>query len=264
MKYANKKVITLLLFTILSINICRISTANSYSPNTQHPILFIHGRGGNAHNWDTLINRFLDEGWSSSLLYAYTFSNPSYSTSKENIKNAIQIKDWVDQILDQTGSEKIDIICHSMGGPSSRLYIKNYTGINKVDDHVSLAGLHHGYSNNWINSKKWYEPNMFIGEPNGSLMIYLNNGDETPGGVLNDSIGPRLGSLSRVMFNSTHIYGNISWTSIYSSADKTSTPASAILDGAYNIEVPDITHLSFLYDEYVYNLTKVAIYVEYV
>ena len=36
----------------------------------QNPILFIHGYKGSHSNWETMINSFADDGWSSSSLFA--------------------------------------------------------------------------------------------------------------------------------------------------------------------------------------------------
>ena len=50
----------------------------------------------------------------------------------------------VNEIKAATGAAKVDIITHSMGGLSSRYYIKNLGGAANVDDWVSLAGPNHG------------------------------------------------------------------------------------------------------------------------
>lgn len=158
---------------------------------TQHPILFVHGANSDFHIWDTMYDRFIEDGWPSTLLFAKTLNDPSNTTILGVIADGYQIKLWVDEILNQTGASKIDIISHSMGAVSSRFYIKNLTGIDKVDDYVSLAGFNHGWDAIWVSQQSWYIPNTYIGESNSTFLINLNNGDETPGGVLNDTVGPR-------------------------------------------------------------------------
>ncbi|MEM2085875.1 MAG: hypothetical protein QXF06_00525 [Archaeoglobaceae archaeon] len=49
---------------------------------------------------------------------------------------------WVDNILRTTGASKIDIVAHSMGGISSRYYLKVLGGGNKVDDYITLSSPH--------------------------------------------------------------------------------------------------------------------------
>ena len=258
-----KKAIIFLVFILtpfLLVDTSEAVTVNSSAVFTQHPILFVHGSGGTYYAWEYVISHFLNDGWPAELLFSYTLSNPSDTTNKGIIADSREIEKWVDLILNRTGADKIDLISHSMGAASTRLYIKNLTGIDKVDDYVSLAGFSHGWDATWVSTQSWYIPNMYIGESNGSLCVYLNNGDETPGGFLNDTIGPREGALSGITFNSTHIPGNINYTSIYSPADSTSTPVNcSILDGENNIELSGINHLSFLYNELVYNLTRNAI-----
>ncbi len=228
---------------------------------TQHPILFIHGNGGSQNAWGNIMTFFTFEGWPSSLLYSKTLDNPSDTTIQGIIADSQQIEGWVNEILNETGSDKVDLISHSMGAASTRLYVKNLTGINNVDDYVALAGFSHGWDVIWVSQQPWYIPDTYIGESNCSLNIFLNNGDETPGGILPDTIGPRLGALSGVIFNSTHISGNINYTSIYSPYDSVSTPINtSILNGANNIEVPLISHVNFLYLEVIYYLTRDAVY----
>ena len=50
----------------------------------------------------------------------------------------------VDEIRQQTGWASVDIISHSMGGLSSRYYLRNLGGQSFVDAWVSLAGPNHG------------------------------------------------------------------------------------------------------------------------
>jgi triacylglycerol lipase len=139
------------------------------------PILFVHGYTSNAAAWDTMKARFLGDGWESNRLYAYTFSS-----SKSNALIAQDVKTRVDQIRAATGAAKVDIITHSMGGLSSRYYVKNLGGQSTVDDWVSLGGPNHGTS--WAYGCFFTSPcNQMI--PGSSFLNALNSGDETPGAV---------------------------------------------------------------------------------
>ena len=85
----------------------------------------------------------------------------------------------MDQLLAATGAAKVDLITHSMGGLSSRYYLKNLGGDAKVDEWVSLGGPNHGtdFANFcWDTSCS----EMRIGSP---FLTALNSGDETPGAV---------------------------------------------------------------------------------
>jgi len=58
----------------------------------------------------------------------------------------ISLKDRIDQILQQTGSQKVDIIAHSMGGLLAKYYIKHF-GESKVGKFVDIATPHLGAPN---------------------------------------------------------------------------------------------------------------------
>src|SRR5436190_18789359 len=86
-----------------------------------------------------MIGRFQADGWTSSEL-----NNWSYNYKQSNKTTASEIATKVDQIIAATGASKVDIISHSMGGLSSRWYVKFLGGDQKVDDWVSLGGPNHG------------------------------------------------------------------------------------------------------------------------
>ncbi len=65
--------------------------------------------------------------------------------SVDNLYSPIltNLKDRIEQIRTQTGSTKIDIVAHSMGGLLAKYYIKHY-GMEKVDKFVDIATPHLG------------------------------------------------------------------------------------------------------------------------
>ncbi|MEO6196589.1 MAG: triacylglycerol lipase [Dehalococcoidia bacterium] len=139
------------------------------------PILFVHGYTSNAATWNTVISRFVADGWESNRLYAYTFSS-----TQSNATIAQAVAQRVSEIRAATGAAKVDIISHSMGGLSSRYYLKNLGGTAYVDEWVSIAGPNHGTS--WAYGCFFTSPcNQMI--PGSSFLNQLNSGDETPGSV---------------------------------------------------------------------------------
>ena len=250
-KFKKKIIIFLILFIISPyfINVSRARTVSLSVAHTQNPILFLHGWTGSKYNWGAMINRFEAEGWINTTLFAFTFANSSHYSEEANIRNAKQIEEWVDQILNQTGAEKVDLIGHSMGGLSSRYYIKFLGGINKVDDFVCMGSPQHAITG---------ASGVF--QPNNTFIFNLNEDDETPGGILNDTIGARVDPVSGVVYNSIHIPGNLSYTSIYSTGDTICPYITSPLDGAHNIELTGINHNDHLSDENVYELVKAAVY----
>jgi triacylglycerol lipase len=138
-----------------------------------NPILFVHGYTSNAATWNTMISRFQADGFHN--LFAYTFSS-----SQSNATVAQAVSQRVNEIKAATGAAKVDIISHSMGGLSSRYYLKNLGGTAHVDDWVSIAGPNHGTT--WAYGCFFFSPcNQMI--PGSSFLNQLNSGDETPGAV---------------------------------------------------------------------------------
>ncbi len=216
----------------------------------ENPILFLHGWWVSSYVWDLMRMRLKDDGWPNTTDlkagYVIDFKDTTNCSAQANIINALQIKQTVDNILDITGAQKVDLIAFSMGGWSSRYYIKNLEGIDKVDDYVSIGTAHH--------CDYWAEASC-DGIP--AFLLALNEGDATPGGILNDTLEGRTDPQTKIVFNGSHIPGEINYTSINSIVDI--DPVYAYLDGAYNLEVDDVSHEDLLGDENVYELVKQAI-----
>ncbi|ACO45488.1 triacylglycerol lipase [Deinococcus deserti] len=141
---------------------------------TRHPVLFVHGYRSSGSVWNTMIANFKQDGWTDAQLF-----NWSYDSTRSNSATAELIRQKVDAILAQTGAARVDIISHSMGGLSSRYFLKNLGGTSKVDAWVSLGGPNHG--TNTANGC-WYSSCYEMRE-GSSFLNSLNSEDETPGFV---------------------------------------------------------------------------------
>ena len=139
------------------------------------PILFVHGWSSSGSVWTTMIGRFQADGWTAAQL-----NNWSYNTAQSNVTTASQVNTKVDQIRAATGSAKVDIISHSMGGLNTRYYLKNLGGAAEVDDWVSLGGPNHGTTT--ANVCFWNTSCIEM-RPNSTFLNALNATDETPGTV---------------------------------------------------------------------------------
>jgi len=183
--------------------------ARDTSASHHDPILFVHGYTSNAATWDLMKSRFLADGWEATHLNAYTFSS---TQSNATVAQAVATR--VNQIKAATGAAKVDIITHSMGGLSSRYYIKNLGGAANVDDWVSLAGPNHGTT--WAYGCFFFSPcNQMI--PGSSFLNQLNSVDETP--------------------------GTVNYGTFWSSCDELINPdTSTILSGATNTNVGCLSH----------------------
>lgn len=153
----------------------RATTTTTAPPTVAHdPILFVHGWNSSGTTWTTMIAAFKAAGWSDAEL-----NNWSYNYSQSNATTASQLATKVDQILAATGATKVDLISHSMGGLSTRYFVKFLGGDAKVDDWVSLGGPNHGTDTaNFCFDTSCGE--MRVGS---SFLANLNAGDETPGSV---------------------------------------------------------------------------------
>jgi triacylglycerol lipase len=141
------------------------------------PILFIHGYRGSKGTWTTMINRFLVDKWAGNELW-----NWEYKWWISNVTIAEQVKKAVEFVQEKTGASKVDLITHSMGGLSSRYFIKFLMGGKEmVDDWVSLGGPNHGTTRATNCAKKYVSCVEML--PGSVFLGNLNGGGETPGKV---------------------------------------------------------------------------------
>ena len=165
-----------------------------------------------------MVGRFAADGWTSAQLNSW-----SYNTSQSNATTAGQLATRIRQVKAATGAAKVDVIAHSMGGLSSRPYLKNLGGTASVDDWVSLGGPNHGTSWAWFCS----QTSCVQMRPGSSFLSTLNSTDETPGSVR---------------------YGT--W---WSPCDEVINPdTSTVLSGATNTQTGCISHSTHLSNSSVY------------
>lgn len=135
---------------------------------TKEPVIFIHGNSdqallGSFGGWEESRGYFLSQGYRSAELYATTYgfpqSNPSsdYSHDKESL---LQVRTFIEAVLEYTQADKIDIIAHSLGVTMSRRAIlggeeNDSDGStydigeplsDKIDSFVGIAGANQGLS----------------------------------------------------------------------------------------------------------------------
>lgn len=209
------------LILVLSISLAVPAVASA-----RDPILFVHGWNSNSSTWNTMVSRFAADGWTPSEL-----NNWSYNTSQSNATTAQQIATKVNQILAATGAAKVDLISHSMGGLSTRYYVKNLGGGSKVDDFVSLGGPNHG------TNTAYFCFSTACGEmrPGSSFLKSLNAGDETP------DVG-------------------VNWLTWWSPCDEVINPDSSVaLNGAANTQTACMSHSSLHEDATVYAQVRDAV-----
>ena len=141
----------------------------------RQPIVLVHGLGGSAADWNPVLARLRLDGWIDRELAAAT-----YSSSISNTSIAAQLSDRIDSVLAATGWDRVDLVTYSMGGLSSRYYLKSLGGAARVDAWVSIAGPNHGTQ---TATQCAQFPACAEAVPGSAFLTALNAGDETPGDV---------------------------------------------------------------------------------
>lgn len=152
------------------------TTTTVATPPARDPIVFVHGWNSSGSIWSTMIGRFEADGWAPGDLYAW-----SYDYNQSNATTAQQLGTFIAGVLAQhPGATKVDLVSHSMGGLSTRWFVKFVSGgIDKVDEWVSLGGPNHG-----TNTANFCFSTACVEMREGSTFLsQLNAGDETPGAV---------------------------------------------------------------------------------
>jgi triacylglycerol lipase len=187
----------------------------------QDPIVFVHGWNSSSSAWNTMIDRFVAAGVPRNRMLAVT-----YNSNQSNGTIANQVRDAVASLRASTGAARVDIVTHSMGGLSSRYYLKNLGGTAVVDEWVSLGGPNHG--TNFAYACYPFSAGCRDMIPGSSFLDALNATDETPGSVR---------------------YGTF-----WSSCDEVINPDdSVLLSGATNTGVGCLGHSDLRTDAGVFN-----------
>lgn len=83
---------------------------------------------------------FQANGYTADQLFRFVYSGAQCGSAADQ---ALELAEFVDDVLDETGARKVDLVAHSQGALVARMYIL-FGGTIFVDDFVSLAGANHG------------------------------------------------------------------------------------------------------------------------
>ncbi|MCF6521531.1 triacylglycerol lipase [Streptomyces sp. JJ36] len=201
-----------------------VPTATAATAAQPDPVLFVHGYKGGAWNWFDMIDDFEGAGYPSDRLHAM-----SYDPFQSNATTAAQVREEADALRARTGASRIDIVTHSMGGLSSRHYLKFLGGTAHVDDWVSLGGPNHG--TNLAGICSWLITSCKELKAGSDFLNRLNAGDETP--------------------------GTVNYGTFWSSCDEFINPdSSTLLSGATNTHVGCVEHAWLLVSDPVSRATR--------
>jgi triacylglycerol lipase len=107
----------------------------------KYPVVLVHGiiahdRGGIINFWGRIPKKLQENNIK--VFFGNTDSWGSYESNAEILKATI------DKILEETNSEKVNIIAHSKGGIDSRYLIWKYDYGDKVASLTTISTPHHG------------------------------------------------------------------------------------------------------------------------
>lgn len=110
------------------------------------PVVFVHGLNNTGAVFSYLKQHFKKSGWEEQKLISKTLSCPGWLGCSID-GNANEIAGWIDEALSQNpGYDQVILIGFSMGGASTRYYLKQLNAANKVAKYISINGIQQGYT----------------------------------------------------------------------------------------------------------------------
>ena len=106
-------------------------------PTGALPLLMVHGFNGHSHNFDTIRERLVEDGYPSEWLYAIELVPNNAACDPGHVT---QIHDMAEKMVQETGSEHIDFLGHSNGGTDGMSYMRYGEGAKRVRNWVSIGG----------------------------------------------------------------------------------------------------------------------------
>ena len=110
------------------------------SCRTVYPLVFIHGAGFRDLKWPVYWGRIPSalEAKGATIYYGLQDCWASIET------NAQEIARRIDEILDESGSQKVNIIAHSKGGLDARMAASSFGCGERIASITTIATPHHG------------------------------------------------------------------------------------------------------------------------
>ncbi|MGJ9421822.1 esterase/lipase family protein [Aeromicrobium sp. CF3.5] len=217
------------------------------TPSAEHPtpVVLVHGLTGNkATNWQTFSPLLANEGY---CVFALTYGQSALAPAPfGNVfgglgpieESAEQLSQFVDRVLETTGTDQVDILGHSEGTVVPNYYAKFLDGGPKIDKYVSIAPLWKGTNAAGLNTV------ARLGTPFGATPIvfgllrpFFASGEQ----LLADS-----DFMAKMRSGGTPIVEGIEYTNIVTSYDQLVVPyTSGIEAGMTNITVQDVCGIDY-------------------
>ena len=183
------------------------------------PVLLVPGWGDQAPDLEPFLIRFIEAGWPQSRVSVLTFRDPVGS----NEAHAEEVARAVETLQGLTGTDRVDVVAHSMGGLAVRHYLQFHGGGEQVRRAVFLGTPHRGTVAAML---AWGDGGREM-VPGSDFLNRLNEGDTVPSGV--EALAIRTPVDLRVIPGS-----------------------SAMLPGARNLEICCPTHPGMVDDDDIF------------
>lgn len=143
----------------ISIALCLSSISITAKAESVHnPVVFAHGISGASYDFTYIQAYLVDHGWNAENMFAIDFSD---TVLGRNSTNGPELAQFVDNVLKETGANKVDIVAHSMGGANTLFYLKNLGGNGKVEHVVTLGGANRLGATDIIQGFDPYHPILY-------------------------------------------------------------------------------------------------------
>ena len=133
------------------------------------PVILVHGWMSNSWSFHGMIDELRRAGYP-----VYAMDLPG----QDNLVNAKAVARLVDEVAGRHGG-KVNLVGHSMGGLSTRHYLKFLGGAGRVGHYVSMGSPQYGSTDACL------LPELLGGQMcfSSGFLAELNAGDDTPGPV---------------------------------------------------------------------------------
>ena len=142
----------------LTIASCSFLSVNAQQPSSNRlPILLIHGYNEYPSIWDTWKTWLQADGFSN--VYAISFQDDKCGSVADH---TMELTGIVNGILQNTGSQKVNIVAHSKGGLDARWYIAHSGITDKIANLIMIGTPNSG------STAEFFENPILTGCPSGS------------------------------------------------------------------------------------------------
>lgn len=147
------------------------NAANCKTSPTSPPVVLVHSTFSNGNmNWVSLSPLLVNNA---RCPFVFNFGGLSDKVNQELPihdamalgdveKSALELSAFVDQVLQETGAEKVDLVGHSQGGMLPHLYIRDLGGKDKVRKFVALSPPNNGTDWSLISKLRAQHPELIV------------------------------------------------------------------------------------------------------